>query len=341
MQDNASKKEEPRILTNMAFWQSRLWTGRTESIYDLRGVDRDPPKRSVFSEAWRLYRARPAYDAVVTMGARESLLYGLLCAFTGRTSRQIMTEVFIDDPKQDNPLWLVKRALYRVVAARSIGILTNSSREIDTMSQRFALPRARFRYVPLGATIPPEAAGEAAEPLVVSAGRTLRDYDTLLQAAPRINASIHILSGDTPPAPGDCPANVSRTPEASYADYLNHLRQSWLVIIPLVPTERSTGQVVMLEAMAMGKPVIITEAPGSVDYIRDGENGYLVSPGDVDAIAQIANALIADPARRRAIGANARTDVERLHSFDHHARLKLDAIEDLHRAATTTRPPDK
>ncbi len=51
----------------------------------------------------------------------------------------------------------------------------------------------------------------------------------------------------------------------------------------------------VLEAMALGKPVIASKVGGLRDAIKDGENGFLVDVGDVEAIAQHWRELILDP----------------------------------------------
>lgn len=62
----------------------------------------------------------------------------------------------------------------------------------------------------------------------------------------------------------------------------------------------------MLEAMAMGIPVIATDCPigGSATYIRDGENGLLVPVGDRDRLAQAMLRLASDPKLAARVCAN-------------------------------------
>lgn len=61
-----------------------------------------------------------------------------------------------------------------------------------------------------------------------------------------------------------------------------------------------------IEAMAVGRPVIGTRIGGIPDQIADGETGLLVPPGDVAALRQAMERLIADPALREHMGAAAK-----------------------------------
>ena len=321
--------DRPRILTNMVFWQSGVWTRNTVSIYDVEHRRTPHIPHPMWIEAVRLLNRQPYYDVVVTMGARESLAYGLLCALLFRPSKQIMCEVFIDDERPANLPWKLKTALYRLVARRSVGVLTNSSAEVESLSKRFRIPSSMVRYVPMHSNIHEPAMVDRNDGFVLSAGRTLRDYETLLKRAPRINAPITIIAGGKGLLPTPLPQNVTLLREVSREQYLDHLRRCALVAIPLLPSSRATGQVVLLEAMAYGKPVVATRSPGTADHIEHGRNGLLVEPGDGEALAREINRLLGDRDLARRIGQQAVEDIKARYTFDIHAEAKLNAIREL------------
>jgi phosphatidylinositol alpha 1,6-mannosyltransferase len=64
------------------------------------------------------------------------------------------------------------------------------------------------------------------------------------------------------------------------------------------------------EAMASGVPVVAPAAGGPLDLVAHARTGYLVPPRDADAVREAVRELAADPARRVAFGAAARTMVE-------------------------------
>jgi glycosyltransferase involved in cell wall biosynthesis len=59
---------------------------------------------------------------------------------------------------------------------------------------------------------------------------------------------------------------------------------------------------VVIEAMASGKPVVATAPGGPSETVVDGETGFLVPPSDASAIAKALEELLADPAKRISMG---------------------------------------
>jgi glycosyltransferase involved in cell wall biosynthesis len=60
---------------------------------------------------------------------------------------------------------------------------------------------------------------------------------------------------------------------------------------------------VLMEAQSQGLACVASRVSAVPELIRDGESGVLVAPGDAEALARALDALITQPARRRALGA--------------------------------------
>jgi glycosyltransferase involved in cell wall biosynthesis len=68
-----------------------------------------------------------------------------------------------------------------------------------------------------------------------------------------------------------------------------------------------TGGLAMQEAMLYGKPVAAAEADGSQkDLVREGENGWLLPPGDEDALLRVVRDALKDPRRLEEMGTASR-----------------------------------
>jgi len=79
------------------------------------------------------------------------------------------------------------------------------------------------------------------------------------------------------------------------------MRQATVVVVPIQGgLERSAGQQTYLNAMALGKPVVVTDTPGATDYVEDGITGLIVPPGDAEALRG-ALEWVLDEANREAV----------------------------------------
>ncbi|MGZ8286475.1 MAG: glycosyltransferase family 4 protein [Allosphingosinicella sp.] len=70
----------------------------------------------------------------------------------------------------------------------------------------------------------------------------------------------------------------------------------------VLPSYREGTPRTVLEAMAMGRAVITTDAPGCRNTVADGENGFLVPVGDSDALYRAMRRFVVEPALARRMG---------------------------------------
>lgn len=81
--------------------------------------------------------------------------------------------------------------------------------------------------------------------------------------------------------------------------------------IAALPSYREGTPRSMLEAMAMGKPIVTTRAPGCVALVDEAQNGFLVPVQDATALAEAIWQLATDPERRTRFGAASREKCRR------------------------------
>jgi N-acetyl-alpha-D-glucosaminyl L-malate synthase BshA len=150
----------------------------------------------------------------------------------------------------------------------------------------------------------------AGEPLImhVSNFRPVKRIEDCVHAFARIRKQVRsrlVMCGDGPARAGAeklaADYNISNDvlfigQVPNIADYLS------VADLLLITSETESFGLAALEALACEVPVIATRVGGLPEVVRDGENGYLVGVGDVDAMAECALELLVDPDRRREFG---------------------------------------
>ncbi|WP_353193948.1 glycosyltransferase family 4 protein [Pusillimonas noertemannii] len=76
--------------------------------------------------------------------------------------------------------------------------------------------------------------------------------------------------------------------------------------IYVLPSYREGTPRTVLEAMAMGRAIVTTDAPGCRQTVEEGGNGRLVPPRSADALAEAMKSLLQAPERVAAMGARSR-----------------------------------
>lgn len=121
------------------------------------------------------------------------------------------------------------------------------------------------------------------------------------------------------------PGNPSSVSEATLqkwyqegiVDYLGQIDQIenvlCLATIVVLPSYREGTPRILLEAAAMGKPIVATDVPGCREIVRHEVNGLLVPPRDADALADALQHLLQAPEKMAAFGLRSR---EIAHEFD-------------------------
>lgn len=146
------------------------------------------------------------------------------------------------------------------------------------------------------------------EQYFVSSGQTDRDFDTLIEAFRHLNFKLKIYAKPNfTPISKDIPENVEiNTKPISSKEIIDLYKNSVGVLICFKMTQSSTlGLTVLLDAMAIGKPVIMTSNPYIDVNIEHEGIGFWVSEGDVQAWVSKLEQLIDNPELTNTMGRKA------------------------------------
>jgi glycosyl transferase family 1 len=176
------------------------------------------------------------------------------------------------------------RAAIRALDSPRMTYCVLSREELELVPRLWGLDPGRVRCTPyhfaLWGLDPGEPRRET-EPFLFSGGTPLRDYGTLIEAAAELPVPLRIATAaDLGPLPPNVTAGL-----LPHDEYLRQMRDAACVVVPLAPTEtRSAGHQTYLNAMALGRPLVVTDAMGVRDYVEDGRTGLVVPPRDPAAM---------------------------------------------------------
>lgn len=207
---------------------------------------------------------------------------------------------------------MIRRALHRLDLVAFFG---PADREFGI--SRYGLPPEKTSIILFGVDTEFWTPGERLpEDFVFSVGQDPnRDFDTLVNAEVDVPIRLHTaLPVVVPPARTNVLLTSGTYHNSTITDEeLRDLyRRAMAVVVPLKDVYQPTGYSVTLQAMACGKPIVLSRIRGlwAPDLLRDGENCLLVPPGDRAALAAAISRLAADPALRIRLGRAARATAE-------------------------------
>lgn len=232
----------------------------------------------------------------------------LVCATVG------LVERVERNPSQ--PVW----HFYRRILNAADRIVSYSSEETNKLQKWLQVPTKKVAFIPFGADDaffqPLKAAYSTEGDFVLSVGAdSRRDWKTLLEAVHARPLTLVLICNPTHLRDLDIPPNVQVRSQVPMTGVRDYYAQARLVVVPVQDATQVSGQRVLLEAMSMGKAVIMSRTAAVEGYdVQDGENCLLVSPGDVSELREAIQYLLANPEEARRIGENAHNTVEEKYS---------------------------
>jgi glycosyltransferase involved in cell wall biosynthesis len=237
-------------------------------------------------------------------------LVGVLQYLPGlRGARHVILQ-FIS--RENDATWraATKDLLARVCLRTVDRVVTSARREAEYYCERFDWPNSKCAFVPLHTD--ERLLAVPARPVrnvVVAAGRSYRDYGTLIEAVAGTGIHTVLVCGKRGPGIQRIPQEVEIVSELPFAKLTELISEARVVVLPLQDRRISIGQSVLLQAMSLGRPVIATKTVGTEDYLRDGHDGLFVPANDPLALREKILSLWRDTLLAEKMGRNAQTSV--------------------------------
>ena len=194
------------------------------------------------------------------------------------------------------------------------------ARRVPLLEDAFQWPPERLAFVPFH-TDPRFVVDDYGpdEGFVMAAGRTFRDYATLVEAFEGLDVPLVIVASPSNPGLSNLTRSVTLKYDLPGPELAALMSRSLVVALPLESRQISIGQSVLLQAMAMGKPVIVTKVNGTEDYVEHMRTGILVPPNDQGALREAVVMLVRDAGLRERLGRAALDRVKQQHLPQHYA----------------------
>ena len=269
------------------------------------------------------------YDVVLCWGAeRIGLPFLALCRLTRSRVPFVALWSWISAPKKARLLRFGRFYIDRLVLPSSVQ---------QACARRQGVPESAI--VPLPWSVDPAywSPRDVDTDMICGVGREMRDFGTLIKAVRDLDIPCHIAANHVPGTRPDAWARAieecqplpphitigTKDPEALRDLYA----RSRFLVMPLLPGDTDNGSTSILEAMAVGRPVICSRTEGQVDIVEDGRTGQLVPPCDIAALRSAIEQLWDDPAKADAMGRAAREHVERRHGVDGFIEAMAGAVQ--------------
>jgi glycosyltransferase involved in cell wall biosynthesis len=216
-------------------------------------------------------------------------------------------------------VWLAERPLPWVYARTPFQAVSYSTAD-DLVSR--GISREAIRVVHPGVDtvhLTPAPGTRAPTPEFAYLGRLKRykGVDIVIRAFARLaNPEARLLiagTGDFRPELERLVASLDLGPRVQFLGFISEdqklalLRRVWAMAFA---SPKEGWGITNLEAAACATPVIASDSPGLRESVRDGETGFLVPHGDVDAMAAALQRMIASPALVESLGAAGRRFAE-------------------------------
>ena len=229
--------------------------------------------------------------------------------------------------------------LYARALASSVAVLAYSEYEATELRDWMARygESTHVEFLPFGVdehAFGPSIGQPAVDVVSVGADQH-RDVGLFLRIATALpNRTFRLVStAERVRSLGALPSNLEVEVDIPFDAMRNRLQEARVVALPVLENSYSGATTVLLQAMALGKPVVVTRTKAiATGYgLVDGENCRLVPPGDEEMFERALKEVLRDEWRGRALSAGARRAVEDgltwTRYVDRLERVLLDATE--------------
>lgn len=234
---------------------------------------------------------------VVVSSHFDILVISFLATVLMRKKPKLLLVGFIYTQRTAKLSAYLKFVYFSIILRLTEVVISHSPLEVEKNATFFKIKAKKFRYIPYGLYIDTKQniPRSILPPYVISAGRSGRDYDLLIKVFSENGLPLRIVcDNDNLIKNKVLPENIKLLRQCYGKDYINELSNSKLVIIPISVEDISAGQMVLIQAMAFKKPIIITDTPTTRIYVEHNKSALLIKKGSAAEMQAIITKLWQD-----------------------------------------------
>lgn len=253
------------------------------------------------------------YDAVVAHGSRSIAVLALLHRLLGRRRPKLLVfDIEAFGRSRSGPkLWLMRRA-----SEALDGVIFHAHAQKSYYHEFLPALEGKTHFVKLGFGMPRKQLSweqTSRGDFILSLGTAApnrREWRVLVEALAMLgeHPPVRIVGGAD--FGGTPPDGVELLPRMPITDLRRLMEECAFAVLPLTERGHAHGQLTLLDLMAAGAPVVVSETSGVREYVRE-DIAVLYSVGDARALAEGLRWALDHPEERRALGRRAHDAVER------------------------------
>ncbi|MEW6417134.1 MAG: glycosyltransferase family 4 protein [Nitrospirota bacterium] len=336
-EDNRSYvHQSPNIFPpNQQYWFFKHWPEKDIEV-DVIDFSKFPLIHAIEKNILRFYVIQTfkallklkQYNIIISHGAQSAIFSAFIRSIFGiKNPPHIIIDVgCLNGGRSSQP----ELSIFQFSMKSILGLIYHVGSQKEHYDRYFPFLAKKAFFVPFGVdTEFFKPLNVEQEDYILSIGYKFRDWLTLINAYSQINTNTILKIVGPRELNIDLQGNVLIQPYVPINILKELIAKAKFIVLPLIKLPYAHGQMTLLQSMAMGKAVIVTKVPSTIDYINDGEDALFVRLNDVDDMRNKIEFLLNNPDEIFRLGENARKSMEDRFSEKHMAEAIYQACKAL------------
>lgn len=254
---------------------------------------------------WQAVRAIPKldhYDLIVSHGMPSAIVICLWRKFVKTKAKHVVFDIgsFASASESGFSLKLMQ------FASKSLdGLIYHMSAQKSYYKKFFPWIVEKSQFIKFGADFEffgnEKKKNPVGKPYIVCAGKSKCDWDTVVKAykESKPDMDLHLIGGKD-----DRFENIDGVIQIPYLpinDFIEQVQGAEFCVLPLEPVPFSFGQMRLLQQMALGKCVIVSDAPSILDYVENNRTAIVYESHNAAELKKKEDIIRCDTKKKKAI----------------------------------------